>query len=265
MAGERFPRLFGSDIIDTGTMCTYRMPAPGSVGEHVSGLADLESALALLKSEALNFGYRAIRDSAVRFDYIAKTEALVRAMREEVRAGRLTPAEAADAATQVRDEIMQASRRESSDIGRALAEQAKGTGPKLPALQERYAQRLFKESFEALLPANKNRVWLEIVEASGRQRPSFNLKAPRVATLGRGLVVFSAAVAVYNVATAEEPGRQAVKEGATAGAGVLGGMGGGALAGLACGPGAPVCVAIGVFVGGALAAAGAEVAFDAPW
>lgn len=34
-------------------------------------------------------------------------------------------------------------------------------------------------------------------------------------------------------------------------------IGAGALAGLACGPGAPVCVTIGAFVGGALAAFGA--------
>lgn len=37
-------------------------------------------------------------------------------------------------------------------------------------------------------------------------------------------------------------------------AGIEGGWAGGALAGLMCGPGAPVCVLIGVFVGGAIAA-----------
>jgi hypothetical protein len=42
-------------------------------------------------------------------------------------------------------------------------------------------------------------------------------------------------------------------------------MAGGAAAGLACGPGAPVCVAVGVFVGGALAALGADFAFEFAW
>jgi hypothetical protein len=78
-------------------------------------------------------------------------------------------------------------------------------------------------------------------------------------------VVFSVAFAVYNVAEAEDKGRQVAKEGATAGAGILGGMGGGALAGLACGPGAPVCVVVGVFAGGALAALGADALFDWAW
>lgn len=45
-----------------------------------------------------------------------------------------------------------------------------------------------------------------------------------------------------------------MKEVAVTGAGIAGG----ALAGLACGPGAPVCVAIGAFVGGALAAFGTD-------
>ena len=83
--------------------------------------------------------------------------------------------------------------------------------------------------------------------------------------MGRGLIFVSVAFAVYNVATAENKGRQVVKEGATAGAGVLGGMAGGAVAGLACGPGAPVCVGVGIFVGGAIAALGADVTFDWLW
>jgi hypothetical protein len=49
-------------------------------------------------------------------------------------------------------------------------------------------------------------------------------------------------------------GRRAFPD-AAMGAGIGGGMGGGALAGLLCGPGAPVCVAVGAFVGG-LGAAG---------
>ncbi len=42
-------------------------------------------------------------------------------------------------------------------------------------------------------------------------------------------------------------------------------MAGGATAGFACGPGAPVYVGIGVFVGGLMLAIGAEVAFDSFW
>ena len=40
-----------------------------------------------------------------------------------------------------------------------------------------------------------------------------------------------------------------------------GGAAGGALAGLACGPGVPLCVTVGVYVGGALGALGADYSF----
>lgn len=73
--------------------------------------------------------------------------------------------------------------------------------------------------------------------------------------------MLSLGVSVYNIAVADDPGAQAVEEGAVLGGGVLGGMAGGAAAGLVCGPGAPVCVGIGAFVGGALGAFGLSLFF----
>jgi hypothetical protein len=75
---------------------------------------------------------------------------------------------------------------------------------------------------------------------------------------GRGLLVLSLAISVYTIATSDHPLASAEREVTVTGAGILGGMGGGALAGLACGPGAPVCVTIGAFVGGFAAAFGVD-------
>ncbi|MCP1676825.1 hypothetical protein J2T57_003998 [Natronocella acetinitrilica] len=58
--------------------------------------------------------------------------------------------------------------------------------------------------------------------------------------------------------TADDRAEAAAKEATITGAG---GLDGGALAGLACGPGAPVCVAAGAFAGGAAAAFGASAAW----
>ena len=265
MAGQRVPASPYTDPIDPGTLARTTSPRPGPVGSEVGGMADLETALGLLKAEAVNFGYRFIQDGAVRRDYIAKTEALARTIRAEVAAGRLTFGEAAQEANKVRNALLDAARVNSSDLGRAIAQSAKSTGLTLAQLEAYYAQKLLKKSFDTLSDAEKNRVWLEIVEASGRQRPSFNVKAIRLARVGRGFIVFSTAIAVYNIATAEDTGRQVVKEGTTVGAGILGGMAGGAAAGLVCGPGAPVCVAVGIFAGGALAALGADSLFDWAW
>lgn len=241
-----------------------RMSGPGAPTP-LAGMADLETALSQLKTQATNFGMRFIQDGNVRQGYIRETSFVAETIKEEVLAGRLTAAEGAQEANKIRNAIMDAARIDSSDLGRAQAEALKATGKSLQQLQEAYAAKLFKKAFATLSDAEKNKVWLEIVEASGRARPAMNLKAARLAKLGKGLIFVSIAFAVYNVATADDPGRQAVKEGVTAGAGILGGMAGGAAAGLVCGPGAPVCVTVGVFVGGALAALGTDLTFDWLW
>ncbi|MDR2852309.1 MAG: hypothetical protein LBV61_04540 [Burkholderiaceae bacterium] len=63
-------------------------------------------------------------------------------------------------------------------------------------------------------------------------------------------------MSVYEVMAADDKIKTAGREITVTGAGMGGGIAGGALAGLACGPGAPVCVTVGAFVGGALAAFG---------
>lgn len=253
--------------MDEGTNSLQRSPTPNPIGGSGSNynLLDLETSLANLKIQATNFGKRYITDDAVRSKYIRQTESVAKTLLEEVQSGHLSPLEAAEEANKIRNAIMEAARIGSSDIGRAQAQALKAIGKSLQELESYYAQKLFKSAFEKLTQAEKNKVWLEIVEASGRPRPAMNLKAMRLSRAGRGLIFVSAAFSVYNVATAENMGRQAVKEGTTTGAGLLGGMTGGAVAGLACGPGAPMCVAVGIFVGGAAAALGAEFAFDRLW
>jgi len=88
-----------------------------------------------------------------------------------------------------------------------------------------------------------------------------NAAASKYSKLGRGLLVVTIGVAVYNIAAAEDKVTATAREGVIIGGGFSGGAAGGAVAGLTCGPGAPVCVTIGVFVGGALGALGADFTF----
>jgi hypothetical protein len=268
MAGDRIPGVVGTQprrTPDLGTFSVTRSPQPELTGTQPDTLGDLESALGLLKAETTNFAYRFINDSAARSDYLARSTALAARVRQQVSAGELTPKQAALEVNRVRNEIMQAVRSASSDLGRAYAEGKKATGRTLAELEERYAQKLFSKSFASLSSDNKNRVWLEVVEASGRPQEAATRTARNLGKLGRGLVLASLAFAVYNIAQAENKPRQAAKEAGTFGAGILGGALAGGGAGLACGPGAPACVAVGIFVGGVLAAAGFDLAFDALW
>jgi len=112
--------------------------------------------------------------------------------------------------------------------------------------------------FGRLSPSQQNAVYAEIVNSAGKSNPQVTLMMRRFSAAGRGLLVLSLAVSIYQVAIAEDHVAAAQREAAVTGAGIGGGIAGGALAGLACGPGAPVCVTVGAFVGGVLAAFGAS-------
>lgn len=92
------------------------------------------------------------------------------------------------------------------------------------------------------------------MESAGKSNPSVNLKMLQLSRAGKGLIVLSLAISVYEIYTAENKVAETDKQIAINGAGIAGGAAGGALAGFVCGPGAPVCVLIGGFVGGAIAA-----------
>jgi len=221
----------------------------------------LEGSLSQMESAALNFAQRFINDGKVRMSYINQIRKLAQEFRAKVISGAITADEAAKQVQEIRNQILETQRLRTSDIGKAIAVKLKKTGLTLSELTEKYAQIRFRTSFTNLSAANQNRVYLEIIDSSGRPRPSMNAAASRYSKLGRGLLVVTIGVAVYNVAVAEDKVKATAREGVIIAGGFAGGAAGGAVAGLACGPGAPVCVTIGVFVGGALGALGADFTF----
>lgn len=235
------------------------------MADSITDRARFDEELRQLEVQALNFATRFINDANVRRDYQRQVGRYSNELRAAVNQGQMSARQAAEAAQQMRNQIMEVARLRSSDIGRAAARGLKPEGVGLTQLCERYAQRLFQRPFSALTDAQRNQVFLEIVEASGRTRPSVNAATLRMARLGRGLIVVSVGIAVYNIATAEDRVDAAAREGAVAGGGILGGIAGGAAAGAlfgaATGPGAVVAVPVGVFVGGVLGALGADFAY----
>ncbi|SIO96224.1 hypothetical protein [Vibrio spartinae] len=221
----------------------------------------LETALSQLESATFNFAYRYINDGNVRQSYINQTKKLSQEYRLKVSSGTISASDAARQVNQLRNEILEVSRLRSSDIGKAKTVSLKKTGLTLETLTEKYSLRQFNKPFEQLSSFEQNKVYLEIIESSGRSRPSVNAAAIRYSRLGRGLLIVTLGVSVYNIATAEDKLEATTKEGVVLGGGFAGGALGGATAGLICGPGAPVCVTIGAFIGGALGALGADMTF----
>lgn len=245
--------------VDGGTLILTASPQPGHLGRDDDRRA-FATTVDLLQVELANAGFVGAIDGAARAHY----DRLLREFRDEIRArvkdGRLTWRQAAEEAHGLRDEVMQLIRRRSTPLGRALAEWLKAEGPTLNKLIAKKTIELFGEEadFTRLTLDQQNRVHAALVESAGKSNPRVTARMRTVSRAGRGLLFLSLGISVYTIATADDKVEAATHEGAVTGAGIAGGMAGGALSGLMCGPGAPVCVTIGAFVGGAAAAIGVD-------
>jgi hypothetical protein len=210
---------------------------------------DISDAIKRMEAQAVNFGVRFIRDANVRAIYMAKTKAMSQELMAAYKAGLLTPRQAAEAANEMRNEIMKFARAKSSDIGRAKAKALKAKGLDIDALTEKYAQRFFKRTFSELTDSEKNKIYMEIVDSAGRANPKVSAKTARLGKIGKGLWILTACVAIYNVSVANNKVKAAGREAANVGGGFGGGAAGGAVAGIWFGP---IGVTIGVVVGGVL-------------
>lgn len=219
-------------------------------------------ALDALQAECLAFAVRFINDATVRARYIEAVRAVAADMTFRAESGHMSWDDAANEANRQRNLIMEAARYRTSDVGRARAQKMKAQGLTLEALIERHAREMFGKPPAALSPAERERVMRRILQGVARARPGVSRDIARLGRLGRGLFWLSIGIALYDVATAEDPAQQAVEEGAVLGAGFAGSVAGGAVAGLVCGPGAPICVTVGVVVGGAFFAFGISLALD---
>lgn len=211
----------------------------------------VERALELLEVEAINFAYRFVKDSRARQWYISKTKTFVSEIRAAHASGQLSARQAAEAAHQMRNEVMELARVRSSDMGRAKAKSLKSKGLAFDELVKKYSEQKMGKPFDRLSSKQQQQVMMEIVDAAGRPNPKVSLRAQRLGAAGRGLWVLTFAIAGYNIFTAEDKVEAAKREGVTLGGGVAGGAGGGAIAGIWFGP---VGIAVGAAIGGIVGA-----------
>ncbi|UTW01034.1 hypothetical protein KDW99_07890 [Marinomonas rhizomae] len=222
-----------------------------------------ESAIRSLQAEIANIGVYITIDAEARRAYSRQILAMASELRFQATSGVISWGEAATQAQETRNAIMSVIRSRSTPVGLALAERLKREGKTLNELIARKIMQLHGEGirFDDLSPQQQNNIYAQIVESAGKSNPKVSSTMKKLSYAGRSLVFISIALSVYTVATAENKVEAAGRELAVTGAGITGGMAGGALAGLACGPGAPVCVTVGAFVGGALAAFGVSLAW----
>lgn len=224
----------------------------------------LESELPTLEVTANNFAIRFIPDAKVRKEYIENTRKFSEELLELVKKKKLSPHAASVQANIMRNNMMEAMRGKSSDFGLAIARFLKKEGLSLAELEQKYGKTLFDIEFDKLNLDQKNAVWRKIVAKAGEPRVRASNGAMWLGRAGKGLFVLTVAIAVYHIASSENKVRETANEGVAIGGGMAGSAALGSM-GMLCGPGAIVCVPLGVFVGGIIGSAGADWAFDKIW
>ncbi|HBI6862496.1 TPA: hypothetical protein K8E22_002133 [Enterobacter cloacae] len=215
-----------------------------------------DSAINALQGDVSAVAARLTIDPRLRLEYSRRIKEMSADLRAKATAGVISWEKAAQEAQQIRNLIMEMVRARSTPLGRAMAEQLKSEGKTLNELVAKKAKSLFgsQANFNSLSEVQKNQIYAGIVESAGKSNPQVNMKMMQLSRLGKGLVVLSIAISVYEIYTADDKVSESGRQIAINSAGIAGAAAGGAMAGLMCGPGAPVCVLIGGFVGGALAA-----------
>ncbi|REG27045.1 hypothetical protein ATI61_11051 [Archangium gephyra] len=224
----------------------------------------LETALRDLEVTANNFAIRVIRMAQVRSSYIEQIREMSQSIRAAVEAGELTAEKGAKLANEARNQILEMQRHRDLDLGRALAQQLKDKGLTLEKAIAKAMEKLGLKGrpFQSLDGNQQRQVFQEVIESSGRSRPSVTQKIPRLRWAARGLWIATLAIAAYNIGTAENPWWQTGRETASVAGGLGGSFVGGAAMGAAGGIWAgPVGVAVGALVGGILGAMLADHAY----
>lgn len=254
----------GAGWIDDGTTCRSASHSPGPTGLYKeNSIAVLNESLHALEATALNVGKALINDASVRENYVRKIHSMSKEILRDVQAGRATPEEGARFAQQLRNRIMDEARIKSSPVGRSGSEKLKSGGKALEVLIDKKSSKLFpNKRFADLTKAQRRQVFEAIIESSGKSRPSVTARIPRWRMVGRGLLLFTAAIAIYNVWTAENKVHAGLKESIVLGGGVAGGAVAGAATGLVCGPGTPICSTVLFIIGGIMGALAGSTTAD---
>jgi hypothetical protein len=160
-----------------------------------------------------------------------------------------------------RNLFMEFARDLSSEIGKVIAVEVKKEGRTFDSLLNRYSNRLFSRNFNQLqYDSQRQQVFMTILERAGHSNRWFSDMAQLLGKVGKSFIFVSIACAIYHICESNDKFRTASQEGTAWTLGAMLAMAGGS-AGTFCGPGAVVCVPLGVFIGGILGSLGADYLF----
>lgn len=230
--------------------------------QHLKEEKEFNLIIETLINEGVSFSTRFIKDQNARARYQKLILEASQKITQEIQSGAITLAEGAQKASRLRNEYLELVRNMTSDIAQAVARFKKPKGYAFGSLVEYYSTKIFQRPFEALsFDTERNSVFKAILEASGRSNSHFSTFAQILGKLGTALAVVSFSVMVYHICESEDKWGTAIQDGTGIALGTAAsGIGG--WAGTICGPGAIICVPLGVLIGGFLGAYGTDLLFQ---
>jgi hypothetical protein len=214
---------------------------------------------------AEDFAHQLAHDTGLRARYMQEIQSWSKDIMAKFESGQLTEAEAAFAANQMRNNFLQQARGDLSPAGKMISTMLKREGMSFPAAIEKYAGKMFNKATKGLTKEEMAAVCTRIAERSGVSNASVNGASKMMPAAGKVLLAAAIALAIYQVATADDKLREAIVQGAGFLGFWAGAKVGAAVGGMACAPtavGAPVCAVIGGLVGGIAGSIAAESAAD---
>ena len=162
----------------------------------------------------------AIRNMQLRSEYIGKIKSQALSAKAEIDPrgpiddARLKRLKAlADQASKDRNGAMETTRSKLSKSSQKFSEWLKSEGMTLDKLADKYARSTFDNKiFKELNPAEKARVYAEIIEASGRSNGIVDALSKVQGALSIALVIILAGVVVWDVISARDPVLQATRD-----------------------------------------------------
>lgn len=158
-----------------------------------------------IESEISAAALMIIQDGYVRSLYSSKIREMANELAQKAARGEITWTQAAQEATQVRNQVMEKLRSITSPIGLAQAQRMKASGKTFNQLLDKKAAEVQAGArFDQLTASQQNKVYAAIVESAGKSNPDVNRRVALRSRAGGGLIVLSLAVSVYEIATAAD-------------------------------------------------------------
>lgn len=220
--------------------------------------SELRDQLQLLESAANNFGLRITMDSYTRKKYIRSIDAMSKEILRDYEKGLYSLKESAQRASALRNEIMAITRKHSTELGKAISVKMKPHGLTFTQALESKSKKLYARRFNTLSKPEQSKVYLEVVYSSGRDNSVASSSIKYLGKAGRLFLILSLGLVTYDVYHAKDRKKALVYNAAIFSGSAATSAAGGGAAGLACGPGAPICVTIGIFIGGIIGAIGTQ-------